>query len=173
MTDPKPMSDARLATLETEWSIEKIGASGFDPVDAIDDIREALAEVRRLHARERELHNRIRLEFVQDGSKLDWWVCQECGKTGPNPERHAFVNGKPCLAAPLPKEDEELAPTENPASTATCSGSMERVGTGTTCTIRNNATTQTQAQSDSGPSLSNPSRPRTRWRSWRMRSCKC
>ena len=65
-----------------------------------------LAEVRRLRARERELHNRIRLEFVQHGSKLDWWVCQECGETGPSPERHAFVNGKPCLAAPLPKEDE-------------------------------------------------------------------
>ena len=103
MTDPKPMNEADLT------AVNNLLVFGREMnVDAVEIAlaERLLAEIRRLHARERELHNRIRLEFVQDGSKLDWWVCQECGKTGPSPERHAFVNGKPCLAAPLPKEDE-------------------------------------------------------------------
>ena len=101
MTDPKPMSEARLAEI-----VQNLLSSAFyDRIPALW-VYNLLDELRRLRARERELHNRIRLEFVQHGSKLDWWVCQECGETGPSPERHAFVNGKPCLAAPLPKEDE-------------------------------------------------------------------
>ena len=99
MTDPKPMSEEGIASREgfaKECEPSVLRAIALD----------ALAEVRRLRARERELHNRIRLEFVQHGSKLDWWVCQECGETGPSPERHAFANGKPCLAASLPEEDE-------------------------------------------------------------------
>ena len=104
MTDPKPMSEVEFAYITGHFASDFRTAQNDKMAWCYG--RELVAEVRRLRARERELHNRIRLEFVQHGSKVDWWVCQECGETGPSPERHAFVNGKPCLAAPLPKEDE-------------------------------------------------------------------
>lgn len=96
-TDPKPMTDKKLAAIQAALQKAKHNAPPM--------LLEAVAEILRLRAREKVLHEAVRRvsihpdlssgeEAIQCDCCIQWWRVHAA-------ERHGLVDGKPCPAAPL------------------------------------------------------------------------